>query len=228
MTAREIVEAALGRLRTGYVFPDLAERAAAAIEVRLAAGEYERMDEAALADLPTSQLNDICADKHLRVRTMPPRAARPEPGEPAGQRRPRERRRPPHNYGIYRVERLEGNVGYLDLRGVADPEDAGPVIDAAMETAHRRGGLLVQLPAPRRRDPSTSSTPARVRPGSSGDLSSAAESRALAHQVYDIGWMDTVIHNAGVFLEPSRSATADGHPKTLAVNTLSPPTCSPR
>jgi len=104
MTAREIVETALGPLRTGYVFPDLAERAAAAIEVRLAAGEYDGMDEAALADLLTSQLNDICADKHLRVRTMPPRAARREPGEPASQRpAPRERRQPPHNYGIYRV-----------------------------------------------------------------------------------------------------------------------------
>jgi hypothetical protein len=87
MTAREIVETALGLRRTGYVFHDLAEPAAAAIEVRLAAGEYQGMDEAALADLLTSQqLNDICADKHLRVRTMPPRAARPEPGEPTGQR----------------------------------------------------------------------------------------------------------------------------------------------
>jgi len=34
--------------------------------------------------------------------------------------------------------------------------------------------------------------------------------------------MDAVIHNAGVFLEPSRAATADGHAKTLAVNTLAP------
>ena len=32
--------------------------------------------------------------------------------------------------------------------------------------------------------------------------------------------MDAVIHNAGVFPEPSRSTTADGHAKTLAVNTL--------
>jgi NAD(P)-dependent dehydrogenase (short-subunit alcohol dehydrogenase family) len=55
-----------------------------------------------------------------------------------------------------------------------------------------------------------------------GDLSSAAETRALANQVNDIGRMDAVIHNAGVFLEPSRSATADGHPTTLAVNTLAP------
>lgn len=55
-----------------------------------------------------------------------------------------------------------------------------------------------------------------------GDLSSAAETRELAGQVNQIGRMDAVIHNAGVFLEPSRSATADGHPMTLAVNTLAP------
>jgi NAD(P)-dependent dehydrogenase (short-subunit alcohol dehydrogenase family) len=55
-----------------------------------------------------------------------------------------------------------------------------------------------------------------------GDLSSAAETRDLAEQVNQIGRMDAVIHNAGVFLEPSRSATAEGHAKTLAVNTLAP------
>jgi NAD(P)-dependent dehydrogenase (short-subunit alcohol dehydrogenase family) len=55
-----------------------------------------------------------------------------------------------------------------------------------------------------------------------GDLASAAETRGLAGQVNEIGRMDAVIHNAGVFLEPSRSTTADGHPKTLAVNTLAP------
>jgi NAD(P)-dependent dehydrogenase (short-subunit alcohol dehydrogenase family) len=55
-----------------------------------------------------------------------------------------------------------------------------------------------------------------------GDLASAAETRALAAQVNDIGRMDAVIHNAGVFLEPSRAPTADGHPTTLAVNTLAP------
>jgi NAD(P)-dependent dehydrogenase (short-subunit alcohol dehydrogenase family) len=53
-----------------------------------------------------------------------------------------------------------------------------------------------------------------------GDLGSAAETRELADQVNEVGRMDAVIHNAGVFLEPSRSATAEGHAKTLAVNTL--------
>jgi NAD(P)-dependent dehydrogenase (short-subunit alcohol dehydrogenase family) len=55
-----------------------------------------------------------------------------------------------------------------------------------------------------------------------GDLASAAQTRELAGQVNQIGRMDAVIHNAAVFLEPSRAATADGHAKTLAVNTLAP------
>ena len=55
-----------------------------------------------------------------------------------------------------------------------------------------------------------------------GDLSSAAQTRDLADQVNKIGRMDAVIHNAGVYLEPSRSTTAEGHAKTLAVNTLAP------
>jgi NAD(P)-dependent dehydrogenase (short-subunit alcohol dehydrogenase family) len=55
-----------------------------------------------------------------------------------------------------------------------------------------------------------------------GDLASAAQTRDLADQVNRIGPMDAVIHNAGVYLEPSRSATPEGHAKTLAVNTLAP------
>ncbi len=155
---RELVGTALAVLRAGYVFPDRAEQAAAAIEARLAAGEYDDLDEAVLADRLTSQLDEICADKHLRVRTMPPRPARPGPAEPAGPG-PAEPARPgpaaprpgrpardrPLNYGIYRAERLAGNVGYLDLRGVADPQHAGPVIAAAMELIAGTYALIIDL-----------------------------------------------------------------------------------
>jgi NAD(P)-dependent dehydrogenase (short-subunit alcohol dehydrogenase family) len=54
------------------------------------------------------------------------------------------------------------------------------------------------------------------------DLASATQTRALAGQVNDIGPMDAVIHNAGIFLEPTRATTAEGHARTLAVNTLAP------
>jgi NAD(P)-dependent dehydrogenase (short-subunit alcohol dehydrogenase family) len=55
-----------------------------------------------------------------------------------------------------------------------------------------------------------------------GDLSSAVETRSIAEQVQKIGRMDAVIHNAGIYLEPGRGTTPEGHAKTLAVNTLAP------
>lgn len=55
-----------------------------------------------------------------------------------------------------------------------------------------------------------------------GDLSSAVETRSIAEQVNAIGCIDAVIHNAGIYLEPVRGNTAEGHAKTLAVNTLAP------
>ena len=149
LSGREIVETALALLRTSYVFPDRAGRAAAAIEARLAAGEYDGLDEAALAERLTGHLYEVCADKHLAVRVMPPLpaahepAGRPGPGPPGPP--PRRERGHPGNYGIRRVERLAGNVGYLDLRGVAHPEEAGPAIAAAMELVSGTYALIIDL-----------------------------------------------------------------------------------
>jgi NAD(P)-dependent dehydrogenase (short-subunit alcohol dehydrogenase family) len=55
-----------------------------------------------------------------------------------------------------------------------------------------------------------------------GDLASTAQTRSLADQVNRIGRMDAVIHNAGIYREPNRGTTAEGHAKVLAVNTLAP------
>ena len=55
-----------------------------------------------------------------------------------------------------------------------------------------------------------------------GDLASGVETHALADQVNKIGRMDAVIHNAGVYREPGRGTTSEGHAKVLAVNTLAP------
>ena len=55
-----------------------------------------------------------------------------------------------------------------------------------------------------------------------GDLASADETHAVATQVNVIGPMDAVIHNAGIYLDPERVATPEGHARTLAVNVLAP------
>jgi hypothetical protein len=175
MSGREIVATALELLRANYVFPEVAERAATAVEARLAAGEYDDLDERALAERLTGHLNEICDDKHLRVVTPGPRPGGPGPGGPGpggpgpGGPGPRRRGGPGpgpggeepddhearvlamrrmgrlDNFGIHRVERLDGNVGYLDLRRVPVPAIAGPAMAAAMELVAGTYALIIDL-----------------------------------------------------------------------------------
>jgi Peptidase family S41/N-terminal domain of Peptidase_S41 in eukaryotic IRBP len=182
MSGPEIVTTALSLLRANYVFPELAEQAAVAVEARLAAGEYDNLDEITLTDLLTRQLREICEDKHLAVRLGGgpgpggpgpggpgpggPGPGGPGPGGPGprpGARRPGrdpERDEPKDhearrlamrqigrldNFGIHRVERLDGNIGYLDLRRVPVPANAGPAIAAAMELVAGTYALIIDL-----------------------------------------------------------------------------------
>jgi NAD(P)-dependent dehydrogenase (short-subunit alcohol dehydrogenase family) len=55
-----------------------------------------------------------------------------------------------------------------------------------------------------------------------GDLRSAAETRRIAEHVNAIGRMDAVIHNAGIYTEPTRGSTPEGYATILALNTLAP------
>jgi hypothetical protein len=152
MSGREIVTTALSLLRTNYVFPEVAEQAAIAVEARLAAGEYDNLDEITLTELLTSHLQEITKDKHLRVRL----GGGPGPGTPGPEHGPepedRELRRLKmrqmgrlDNFGIRRTERLDGNVGYLDVRRVAMPTNAGPAITAAMELVAGTYALILDL-----------------------------------------------------------------------------------
>jgi len=152
LSAREIVTKALELLRANYVFPEQAERAAATIEARLAAGDYDSLDEIALTELVTQHLQEATDDHHLALMLgeVPPPRARPEP-EP-GKPEDREARRLARlqkfrldNFGIRRVERLDGNVGYLDLRRMPVPANAGPAIAAAMELVRGTYALIIDM-----------------------------------------------------------------------------------
>ena len=49
------------------------------------------------------------------------------------------------NFGIHRVERLDGNIGYLDIRRVPVPAFAGQAITAAMELVAGTFALIIDL-----------------------------------------------------------------------------------
>ena len=156
MSGHQIVTTALSLLRANYVFPELAERAAVAIETRLTAGEYDHLDEITLTELVTRHLQEICEDKHLGLRLGggprpgPPPGNGPEPGRPEpkdhqARRLAMRQMGRLDNFGIRRVERLDGNVGYLDVRRVAVPANAGPAIAAAMELVAGTHALIIDL-----------------------------------------------------------------------------------
>jgi hypothetical protein len=143
---REIVQTAMAILQARYVFPERAAQAAAEIEARLAAGEYDDLGEPELAERLTSQLYAICADKHLRVRAHPePLRPRPMPVDRDKARQEMRSMGQLDNFGIHRVERLDGNVGYIDLHRVAVPQNAGASIAAAMELVSGTYALILDL-----------------------------------------------------------------------------------
>ena len=139
----KLIEDALTLLCDRYIFPDRATAAAGAIRARLAAGEYDGLDEEQLGERLTAQLYEVCADKHLRVRPRHAtlQATMTEAEQVAVWREWMRLR----NYWITRVERLDGNVGYLDLAGVADPSDGARAFSAAMELVSHTHALIVDL-----------------------------------------------------------------------------------
>jgi hypothetical protein len=152
LSGREIVTKAMELLRVNYVFPDQADRAATAVEARLQAGEYDHLDEVTLTERLTRDLQEITGDRHLRVvlggGPGPQRERVPEPKEPKdheARRQAMRRRGRMDNFGIRRVERLDGNVGYIDLRRMAMAVNAGPAITAAMELVAGTYALIIDM-----------------------------------------------------------------------------------
>ncbi|GGN65253.1 interphotoreceptor retinoid-binding protein [Actinoplanes lobatus] len=139
----DLVDKAVELLCDNYIFPAKAQAAAAGIRRRRAAGEYDGLDEAALGERLTAELFEVCKDKHLRVRVREEgmRAALTEPELEAAWR---EQLRLT-NYGIARVERLDGNVGLVDLRSVTSADVGGRAIAAAMELVSQTHALIVDL-----------------------------------------------------------------------------------
>jgi len=144
LSGREIVAKALELLRANYVLPDLAEQAATAVEARLEAGEYDHLDEITLTERLTSHLQEVTEDKHLRVRLGGGPGPRPGPEKPPDREKMRRMGRM-DNFGIRRVERLDGNVGYIDLRRMAMAANAGPAITAAMELVAGTYALIIDM-----------------------------------------------------------------------------------
>lgn len=137
----EVIDGALKALSEGYVFPDVAKQMEQAIRARQRRNEYDSITGARLlAQTLTDHLRDVSHDKHLRVdyveQVLPPPPLSTPDTRPSPDEQTRIDRQSAiagrQNFGFVRVERLAGNIGYLDFRAFMPPAVAGDTAAAAI------------------------------------------------------------------------------------------------
>ncbi len=147
-THTEIVQSLSERLRACYVFPDVAEQICIQLQKHLEDGEYADIEEGEFLALAlTVHMQEVSQDEHLWVRWHP----EPLPGRESSLRENQawmdERRQEAEldNFGFHKVERLPGNVGYVDIRCFHRPAWGGDTAAAAMSFLANTHALIVDL-----------------------------------------------------------------------------------
>jgi retinol-binding protein 3 len=146
-TRATVVDSLLQKLHDHYIFPDVVQQMDAAIRAKAGSGAYDELTTLEdLCERLTEDLQVVSHDKHLRLFYH----AEPEPNDQPDQPTPEqleEFRAEMRllNFGFARVERLPGNVGYLDLRGFFPASLGGETAVAAMSLLAHTGALIIDL-----------------------------------------------------------------------------------
>ena len=135
-----------------YIFLDVAEKLKNHINARLARGDFAAIaDPEQFAAMLRDDLREISKDKHFFVEFNPERAklilAQQSRSEEENQRAEQiliERDRL-INFGFDKLERLKGNVGYLDISELCNAENAGETAVAAMNFLANSDAVIVDL-----------------------------------------------------------------------------------
>jgi hypothetical protein len=143
----EVVAKALKELDDAYVFPDVAAKMRKYVEERVSAKEYDGITTGqALAKQLTADLQAVSKDRHIRVNcSTEPLPERPKGPPPADMLKRMREHMKFSNSGFRKVERLPGNVGYVDLRGFTDHEAGADTVAAAFNFLANTDALIFDL-----------------------------------------------------------------------------------
>ncbi len=146
-TQRDVVERALALLRTSYVSAEGAAKAEQEVREGFDRGAFRECKSAArFAELLGRELSEATGDRHLRVRYERTSVIQPSEGEETQAEREAARADGEAiNFGFRRIEILEGNVGYLDLRRFVRADLAGDTLEAAMGFLAHTDALILDL-----------------------------------------------------------------------------------
>lgn len=130
-----------------YVFPEVAKLTEQHIKTQMLDGDFDSIkNNETFAAALTKSVQAINMDKHMRIRSNQPYMISETSQESmieehiAGMDRSRL-----SNAGFKTVQILEGNVGYLDLRGFAGMETGKDIADAYMKLMSRTDAIIIDL-----------------------------------------------------------------------------------
>jgi hypothetical protein len=128
-----------------YVYPGIGVQVAQVLAAGLAEGRYPA-DERQLAGAVTADLQSVNGDKHLRLLYHDQPIGHREPGDDAEEYAAVARWAQQTCGGVASVQRLPGNVGYLDLQPILFPAViGGELITAAMSLAAATEALIIDV-----------------------------------------------------------------------------------
>jgi len=144
----EIIQSLVEKLRANYVFPDVAEQICVRLQKHLEEGDYANISHGRrFAYTLTQHLQAINYDEHLWVRWHPEPLPDEEETLRLNQAWVEEQKQAAQldNYGFHKIERLPGNIGYLDIRYFYRPAWGGEVAVAAMNMVANTSALIIDL-----------------------------------------------------------------------------------
>jgi C-terminal processing protease CtpA/Prc len=145
----KVIEGSLAALTKYYVFPDVAKKVARELRARSKKGRYDGITSAmAFSDTLSANLRELAHDLHLRThyRHEPLPVIDPNATGPTAEERTRytaDQRR--QNFGFQKVERMPGNIGYVELTQFDGSAEGGAVAQAAMQFLQYTDALVFDL-----------------------------------------------------------------------------------
>jgi len=148
-TRAAVVDSLARNIEERYIFPDLGKKVARTLRERAKKGRYDGITSAkAFNDTLTAHLRELAHDLHLRThyRHEPLQIIDRDAAGPTAEERARslaDSRR--LNFGFQKVERMPGNIGYVELTGFDGSAAGGAVAQATMQFLQYTDALIFDL-----------------------------------------------------------------------------------
>lgn len=146
---KSVVERLGEQLQANYVFPAVASKVAAALDAKVAGNAYDRDATTNMfASALSHDLRSVGNDRHLRVFYDPTlKLDHNDDSPPTPEQIDQQRKMvaSQFGYGIAKVERLPGNVGYLDIRSFPQADFVANAYAAAMTLLAGSDALIIDL-----------------------------------------------------------------------------------